>query len=64
MGDSFRWKAENTSTAQVEGIMSNLIGLKDVVVFAVTVPGADGTAGMAVVADPEGHVDVPQLSKD
>ncbi|KAJ7372264.1 hypothetical protein OS493_019708 [Desmophyllum pertusum] len=38
---------ENVSTAEVEATMSKLLGLRDVVVYGVRVPGTEGRAGMA-----------------
>lgn len=38
-GDTFRWKGENVSTTEVEGILSSLLGQTDVAVYGVTVPG-------------------------
>lgn len=38
-GDTFRWKGENVSTSEVEGLISNILKLKDVVVYGVEVPG-------------------------
>lgn len=38
-GDTFRWKGENVSTAEVEAVISNVIGLRDSVVYGVMVPG-------------------------
>jgi len=38
-GDTFRWKGENVSTAEVESVISSVYGLKDVVVYGVEVPG-------------------------
>ena len=35
----FRWKGENVSTAEVEGIIMQILGLRDVVVYGVSVPG-------------------------
>lgn len=32
-----RWRGENVSTAEVEGVISTLIGLKDAVVYGVKV---------------------------
>ena len=37
IGDTFRWKGENVSTAEVEAIISNLVCLKDVSVYGVEV---------------------------
>ena len=38
-GDTYRWKGENVSTAEVEGIVTSVLNLKDVVVYGVEVPG-------------------------
>lgn len=38
-GDTFRWKGENVSTTEVEGTLSRLLQMKDVVVYGVEVPG-------------------------
>lgn len=38
-GDTFRWKGENVSTTEVEGILSSLLEQIDVAVYGVTVPG-------------------------
>ena len=40
-GDTFRWKGENVSTAEVEGIIASVLKLKDVVVYGVEIPGND-----------------------
>lgn len=40
-GDTFRWKGENVSTTEVEGTLSRLLDMKDVVVYGVEVPGSD-----------------------
>jgi len=53
IGDTFRWHGENVSTAEVEAIMSKILGLRDVVVYGVRVPGTEGRAGMAAVVDPD-----------
>ena len=50
-GDTFRWKGENVSTVEVEGIMSRLFNLSDVVVYGVEVPGTEGRAGMAAICN-------------
>lgn len=38
-GDTFRWRGENVSTTEVEGVLSNLLGHADVAVYGVSVPG-------------------------
>ena len=38
-GDTFRWRGENVSTNEVEAVISNIVGLKDAVVYGVEVPG-------------------------
>ena len=37
-GDTFRWKGENVSTAEVEATVSNVIQLACAVVYGVEVP--------------------------
>uniref|UniRef100_A0A672J2P5 Arachidonate--CoA ligase n=1 Tax=Salarias fasciatus TaxID=181472 RepID=A0A672J2P5_SALFA len=63
-GDTFRWKGENVSTTEVEGTLSRLLDMKDVVVYGVEVPGAEGKAGMAAIADPSHSSDLEKLVKD
>ncbi|KAK7896242.1 hypothetical protein WMY93_021567 [Mugilogobius chulae] len=63
-GDTFRWKGENVSTTEVEGTLSRLLDMKDVVVYGVEVPGAEGKAGMAAIADPSLSSDLDKLVKD
>jgi len=60
-GDTFRWKGENVSTTEVEAIVSSILGLRDVVVYGVEIPGTDGRAGMAAIPDPDRTVDLKQL---
>jgi len=38
-GDTFRWRGENVSTAEVEAVISNVVNLNDAVVYGVKVPG-------------------------
>lgn len=60
-GDTFRWRGENVSTAEVESVMSKVLGLRDVVVYGVMVPGTEGRAGMAAIVDPDNRVDLAAL---
>ncbi|XP_039370463.1 long-chain fatty acid transport protein 1 isoform X3 [Mauremys reevesii] len=52
-GDTFRWRGENVSTTEVEGILSHILSQTDVAVYGVEVPGVEGKAGMAAIADPK-----------
>ncbi|KAL4100912.1 hypothetical protein QTP88_020937 [Uroleucon formosanum] len=61
-GDTFRWKGENVSTAEVEGVVSNIAGYRDCVVYGVEVPNSEGRAGMAAIVDKNNTLDVSTLS--
>ncbi|XP_062409847.1 long-chain fatty acid transport protein 4 [Sardina pilchardus] len=63
-GDTFRWKGENVSTTEVEGTLSRLLDMKDVVVYGVEVPGSEGKAGMAAIADPEHNTNLEKFVRD
>jgi len=60
-GDTFRWKGENVSTAEVEAVLTRLTG-RDAVVYGVQVPGCDGRAGMAAVAALPGQLQLADLA--
>lgn len=54
LGDTFRWKGENVATTEVEATLRGAEGIADSTVYGVTVPGADGRAGMAAIRLAEG----------
>ena len=49
VGETYRWKGENVSTAEVLTALTAGRGVLDGVVYGVTVPGADGRAGAAAL---------------
>jgi len=55
LGDTFRWKGENVATTEVEAALTAHPSIEGAVVYGVTVPGADGRAGMAAVKLREGE---------
>lgn len=60
-GDTYRWKGENVSTMEVEGVVSELLGQQDCVVYGVEVPSCEGKAGMLATA--QNDIDFPSLVK-
>jgi fatty-acyl-CoA synthase len=49
VGETYRWKGENVSTAEVLTALTASRGVLDGVVYGVAVPGADGRAGAAAL---------------
>lgn len=52
VGDTYRWKAENVATGQVEEALSAFPGIEEAVVYGVIVPGYEGRAGMGMIIAP------------
>jgi fatty-acyl-CoA synthase len=60
IGDTFRWKGENVSTAEVAAALCRFAGVRDANVYGVAMPGHDGRAGMAAIVT-EDSVDLAEL---
>lgn len=58
LGDTFRWKSENVSTAEVAEVLGRFPGLLEANVYGVEVPHHDGKAGCAAV-----YIQAEQLRK-
>ena len=62
IGDTFRWKGENVATSEVSETVAAFPGVRHANVYGVTVPGADGRAGMAAVVT-EYELNLPAFRK-
>jgi fatty-acyl-CoA synthase len=60
IGDTFRWKGENVSTAEVAEALCNFPQVVEANVYGVPVPDKDGRAGMAALVV-DGAVDLVAL---
>ncbi len=54
VGETFRWKGENVSTAEVLTALAAAAGVEEGVVYGVDVPNTDGRAGMAALVVGQG----------
>ena len=63
MGDTFRLKEEKVSNLEVESIITNLLQLRDVVVYKVKVPGSVGRARMAAIEGTKDTVEMSSLAR-
>ncbi|EXJ80200.1 hypothetical protein A1O1_08342 [Capronia coronata CBS 617.96] len=59
LGDTFRWKSENVSTAEVALTMGQFPGIAEVNVYGVLVPNHEGRAGCAAVDLDPNHTGPP-----
>lgn len=50
VGDTFRWRGENVSTNEVCEVVSGCDGIAEANVYGVSVPGAEGRAGMVALS--------------
>lgn len=54
IGDTFRWKGENVATSEVNDAVRDFTGVTDATTYGVSIPGADGRAGMSAIVVNEG----------